>query len=186
MHDADAPVPSREQIDDILTHRIGLYPDFPAPGVLFRDITPLLADADAFGAVIRYWASLLPDNVETIVGTEARGFMFGAPLALAVGAGFVPVRKAGKLPGDPRALEYDLEYGSAVIEIPEGGLAPGSRTVVVDDLLATGGTAAATLRLVGDAGAEVLGASFLIELEGLGGRDALGGIPLTTVWSVPN
>ena len=186
MHDADALVPTREQIDDILTQRIAHYPDFPVPGVLFRDITPLLADADAFGAVIRYWATLLPENVEVIAGTEARGFMFGAALALQVGAGFVPVRKAGKLPGDPRTLEYELEYGSASIEIPETAIAPGSRTVIVDDLLATGGTAAATLRLVAEAGAEVLGASFLIELEGLGGRDVLGGVPLSTVWSIPD
>lgn len=186
MNDAGTSVPSPKVIDDLLRSHVGLYPDFPAPGVLFRDVTPVLRDREVFAQVISYWASIVPDNVDIVVGTEARGFMFGAPLALEMGAGFVPVRKAGKLPGTPEKVDYDLEYGSASIEIPEGALSAGDRVLVLDDLLATGGTAAATIKLIEGTGAQVLGASFLIELVGLGGREVLGDTPITTVWSVPN
>lgn len=177
---------SPEQIEALRRTHIAEYPDFPEPGVLFRDITPLLRDGAALRTVIEHWARLLPEGIEYIVGTEARGFVLGAPLAYELGAGFIPVRKAGKLPGNPATLEYDLEYGSAVIQIPEESLPAGARTLVVDDLLATGGTAAATVALAERFGVEVLGASFLIELEGLNGREKLGDLPISTVWSFPN
>ncbi|AXK44939.1 adenine phosphoribosyltransferase [Brachybacterium saurashtrense] len=171
-------------LDDLVRTHIALHPDFPNPGVLFRDITPLLADAAALRAVIRHWTTLLPEGIEYVVGTEARGFVLGAPLAYELGAGFVPARKAGKLPGTPAGLSYDLEYGSARIEIPEHALPAGGRTLLVDDLLATGGTAAATLELTRRFDVELLGASFLIELAGLGGREKLPGVPLTAVWTL--
>ena len=182
----NAPEPTAEQIRALLDTHIAEYPDFPAPGVLFRDITPLLRDAAAMRSVIRYWTTLIPEDVEYVVGTEARGFVLGAPLAYEIGAGFIPVRKAGKLPGSPASLRYDLEYGSAEIQIPENSLPAGARTLIVDDLLATGGTAAATVELTRRFDAEVLGASFLIELEGLGGRDQLPEVPLSTVWNIAN
>ncbi|MGP5640231.1 adenine phosphoribosyltransferase [Brachybacterium tyrofermentans] len=175
-----------DEIEALRATHISEYADFPLPGVLFRDIIPLLRDAAAFRTVIRYWTSLLPDDIEYVVGTEARGFVVGAPLAYELGAGFVPVRKAGKLPGDPASLSYDLEYGSAVVQIPEGSLPAGARTLIVDDLLATGGTAAATLELTRRFDVEVVGVSFLLELEGLHGRERLPDVPLTRVWSLPN
>lgn len=189
--DAHDPSARREHPDAstvaaLLGSHIQEYPDFPEPGVLFRDITPLLRDAEALRTVIRYWVSMLPEDIEYIVGTEARGFVLGAPLAYEIGAGFVPVRKAGKLPGTPASLRYDLEYGSAEVQIQQGALPEGARTLVVDDLLATGGTAAATVELARTFGVELLGASFLIELEGLQGRDRLPDVPVTTVWSIPN
>lgn len=179
-------VPSPARIQAIMASHIAEFPDFPEPGILFRDITPLLRDPEALRAVIAYWCSILPPDIEYVVGTEARGFVLGAPLAYELGAGFVPVRKAGKLPGHPRSVSYDLEYGSASVEIAEGALPAGARTLVLDDLLATGGTAAATVELVRAFDVELLGASFLIELEGLGGRDRLQGVPITTIWSIPN
>lgn len=182
----DRIAPSAAEVEAIMASHIGEFPDFPEPGVLFRDITPLLRDAAALRAVIAYWCTLLPDGIDYVVGTEARGFVLGAPLAYELGAGFVPVRKAGKLPGFPRSVSYSLEYGTATVEISDGALEPGARTMIVDDLLATGGTAAATAELVRGFDAELLGASFLIELEGLGGRDLLGDLPVSAVWNVPN
>jgi len=179
-----APPHPPEEIQGLLSSHIAEYPDFPQPGVLFRDITPLLRDARALRRVIEHWATIIPEQVDVIVGTEARGFVLGAPLAYEIGAGFVPVRKAGKLPGTPRSRTYDLEYGTATVEIAEGALEAGVRTLVVDDLLATGGTAAATVALARELGAEVLGASFLIELSALQGRSRLDGVPVTTVWSL--
>ncbi|GAB2550451.1 adenine phosphoribosyltransferase [Brachybacterium huguangmaarense] len=181
-----APAPDRAEIEQIMTSRIAEFPDFPEPGVLFRDITPLLADGPAMRRVISYWCSILPEGIEYVVGTEARGFVLGAPLAYELGVGFVPVRKAGKLPGFPRSVEYSLEYGTATVEISRDALPRGARTVIIDDLLATGGTAAATIELVRDFDAEVLAASFLIELEGLGGRERMPEVPISTVWSIPN
>ena len=182
----NAPEPTAEQIRALLDTHIAEYPDFPTPGVLFRDITPLLRDAAALREVIRYWTSLLPEGIDFVVGTEARGFVLGAPLAYELGAGFIPVRKAGKLPGRPAGLKYDLEYGSAEIQIPENSLPAGARTVVVDALLATGGTAAAPLELTRRVDVALLGASFRLELEALGGREKLSGVPLTAVWSIPD
>lgn len=181
-----SPTPGGSDIEALMSSHIAEFPDFPQPGVLFRDITPLLANGAALRAVIAHWRSILPEGIEYVVGTEARGFVLGAPLAYELGAGFVPVRKAGKLPGTPRSRTYSLEYGSATVEMAEGALPRGARTVVVDDLLATGGTAAATVHLVRECGAELLEATFLIELVGLGGRDRLLDVPVSTVWSIPN
>ena len=172
------------EIDALLHSHISEHPDFPIPGVLFRDITPLLRDAAALRTVIRHWSTLIPEDVDVIIGTEARGFVLGAPLAYEIGAGFVPVRKAGKLPGEPAGLTYDLEYGSARIEIPQDSFPAGALVLMVDDLLATGGTAAATLELARRFDVDVLGATFLIELVGLGGRDRLPGTEITTIWRI--
>lgn len=178
----EAPRPS--EIDALLHSHISEHPDFPIPGVLFRDITPLLRDAAALRTVIRHWITLLPEGIDYVVGTEARGFVLGAPLAYELGAGFIPVRKAGKLPGDPAGLTYDLEYGTARVEIPQDSFPSGARVLLVDDLLATGGTAAATLELIRRFDVEVLGASFLIELAALEGRERLPGVELSTVWTL--
>lgn len=181
-----AAVPGTDEIRELMASRIAEFPDFPEPGVLFRDITPLLADGPAMRKVIAHWCSILPQDVDVIVGTEARGFVFGAPLAYELGIGFVPVRKAGKLPGFPRSVTYSLEYGMATVEIAQGAITAGQKVIIVDDLLATGGTAEATAELVRDFEADLLGASFLIELEGLGGREKLGDLPVSALWSIPN
>ncbi|WP_199424088.1 adenine phosphoribosyltransferase [Actinotalea solisilvae] len=149
-------------------------PDHPAPGVTFKDITPLLADGPTFAAVVRHLVDHAPAGVDLVAGMEARGFVVGAPVAVALGAGFVPVRKEGKLPRRTLSGSYDLEYGSAVIELHPDTVPAGSRVLVVDDVLATGGTAAATVRLLEEAGAEVVGLAFLMELTFLHGRDRLG------------
>lgn len=172
--------------DALATIRAGVrdVPDFPHPGVLFRDITPLLRDGATFRAAVEHWAGRLPSGADYIVGAEARGFIFGASLALELGIGFVPARKAGKLPPATRSVAYDLEYGSAALEIAEHSIAPGDRVIVIDDLLATGGTARAVSDLVRGAGAEVLALSFLIELTELDGRRRLSDLPLHTVLSL--
>lgn len=150
-------------------------PDFPKPGILFRDITPLLADARAFRATVdamveRYRSQ----DVQAVVGIESRGFLFGTPLALALEAAFVPMRKVGKLPSQTLSRSYALEYGEATLEIHRDALEKGQRVVIVDDLLATGGTARAAAELVEEAGAEVVELAFLIELAALQGREKLG------------
>jgi len=158
---------------------IRAIPDFPIPGILFRDITPLLADPRGFKATVDLFVDRYRDSkLDHIVGIEARGYMLGAPLAYALGVGFVPVRKPGKLPGLKHSEEYALEYGTNTLEIHADAFKPRERVLIVDDLLATGGTAAATLRLVGKLGADVVGLAFLIELPGLGGRAALGTVPV--------
>lgn len=182
----DRPRPSAAEVEAVMASHITDFPDFPEPGILFRDITLPPRDPVALRTVIAHWCTLSPDDVEYVVGTEARGFVLGAPLAYELGAGFVPVRKAGKLPGFPRGVSYSLEYGTATVEISDGALPAGARTVIVDDLLATGGTAAATAELVRGFDADLLGASFLIEPQGLGGRDKLGDLPASAVWSIPN
>lgn len=151
-------------------------PDFPKAGILFKDVTPLLADAAAYQEVIdAFVESAQALGPDVILGIEARGFLFGAPLALALGAGFVPARKAGKLPHHVFREEYSLEYGTAVVEVHRDAVRPWQRVLIVDDLLATGGTALAAARLVERAGGVVVGLSFLIELGALGGRSALAG-----------
>jgi adenine phosphoribosyltransferase len=152
-------------------------PDFPEPGVLFRDITPVLADAEAFTAVVTELAALAGD-VDVVVGIEARGFLLGAAVAVVAGTGVVPVRKAGKLPRVACARTYELEYGTATLELPADTLHPGMRAYVVDDVLATGGTAAAVGDLLAEAGASVEGIGVLLELTALGGRERLGAVPL--------
>lgn len=150
-------------------------PDFPAPGILFRDITPLLADGAAFQQTIDWLVSLYADaSIDAIVGIESRGFIFAGPLADRLGAGLVPVRKPGKLPAERHREEYTLEYGTNVLEIHHDALAPGQRAVIVDDLLATGGTAVAAAKLVERTGADVQGLAFLVELSELNGRERLG------------
>jgi adenine phosphoribosyltransferase len=150
--------------------------DFPEPGVVFKDITPLLADASAFAAVVEALAEPFADQgVEQVVGIEARGFILGAPVAHRLGAGFVPVRKGGKLPGPVQQERYDLEYGSDLLEVHADALVPGARVLVVDDVLATGGTAAATVRLVEKLDGHVVGMGFVLELEFLSGREQLPG-----------
>ncbi len=145
-------------------------PDFPKPGILFRDITPLLSHPEAFGASIRCMAEHYRERqVDTIVAAEARGFIFAAPLALELNTGFVPIRKPGKLPFDTRAFHYELEYGTDTLEMHIDGVSNGQRILVVDDLLATGGTVDACCQLLEQCGAEVVGCAFLIELAGLGG-----------------
>lgn len=149
-------------------------PDFPKPGILFRDITPLLADSGAFAAAITALAAPWRNaGLDAIAAVEARGFLFAGPLALALGLGVIPVRKPGKLPAETIHHEYELEYGRDRLEMHKGVLGPGARVLIVDDVLATGGTAAACMRLVEAGGASVAGAAFLIELESLGGRERL-------------
>jgi len=156
-------------------------PDFPSPGILFKDIGPLIADPVAFAAVIEHWRARHTGRVEVIVGIDARGFIFGAALAHALGTGFVPVRKAGKLPGPTIERSYDLEYGSATLAIQVGAISAGQRAFVVDDVLATGGTAEAACRLVEEVGAEVAGIGIVLELAGLGGRPRLAEWDLETL-----
>jgi adenine phosphoribosyltransferase len=158
-------------------------PDYPAAGVMFKDITPLLADGPAFAAVVGHIADVArgASGVDLIAGMEARGFIIGAPVAAALGLGFVPVRKAGKLPGPCLGQSYDLEYGAATVEVHPDTIAAGSRVLVVDDVLATGGTAAATVALIERAGGVVVGLAFLLELTFLPGRSRLAGRPLDVI-----
>jgi adenine phosphoribosyltransferase len=149
-------------------------PDWPTPGVMFRDITPLLADADAFARCVEALAELHgPDPhapVDVVAGIEARGFILAAPVAHQLKAGFIPVRKHGKLPHETLSESYALEYGEAVLEIHADAIRPGARVLVVDDVLATGGTVAATVELIRRSGGNVVGVNVLIEIEALGGR----------------
>ena len=158
-------------------------PDWPVPGVTFRDITPLLAQPQAFASVIDALATAGEElgPVDAVLGIEARGFIVGAPVALKLGTGFVPVRKVGKLPAETLSVSYALEYGEAIVEIHTDALKPGDRVLVVDDLLATGGTLEAAAALVDRAGATVAGHVLAIELPALGGRSRLGDVPLRTL-----
>jgi adenine phosphoribosyltransferase len=156
----------------LVTAHVRDVPDYPQPGVLFKDITPLLGDADAFGDVVEAMAALF-GPVDKVVGIEARGFILAAPVAYEIRAGFVPVRKQGKLPAKAFAQEYDLEYGSATLEVHQDAFAPGDQVLIVDDVLATGGTARATASLIQRAGARVAGVAVLMELPFLKGRAAV-------------
>lgn len=149
--------------------------DFPKPGVMFKDLTPLFRDPEAFEQVLADIADRWAGKVDVVAGVEARGFILGAPLALRMGLGFVPIRKAGKLPGDTHSRSYDLEYGTATIEVTTDAFTAGHRVLLVDDVLATGGTAAAAAELVEGAGAQVVGLEVLLELGFLHGRDKLPG-----------
>ncbi|MGW7069680.1 adenine phosphoribosyltransferase [Streptomyces sp. NPDC054855] len=176
-------------VQELLLSRIRDVPDYPEPGVMFKDITPLLADPEAFAALTEALADLAVRYGATkIVGLEARGFILGAPVALRAGLGFIPVRKAGKLPGATLGQTYDLEYGSAQIEVHAEDLAADDHVMVIDDVLATGGTAEASLRLIRRAGAQVAGVAVLMELGFLGGRakleTALEGAPLEALLTV--
>ncbi|MEG3902730.1 adenine phosphoribosyltransferase [Microcoleus sp. B4-C5] len=157
-------------------------PDFPKPGILFRDITTLLRDPQG----LRYTIDSLAEkcsamSVDYVVGMESRGFIFGAPLAYKMGIGFIPVRKPGKLPGAVHFAEYELEYGVDRLEMHQDAMTSGSRVLIVDDLIATGGTAAATAKLLEQAGCELVGFAFIIELQALGGRQKLPDVPIVTL-----
>jgi adenine phosphoribosyltransferase len=165
--------------------RLRDIPDFPSPGILFKDVTPVLADAEVFGDVIRDMADRRRGSIDLVVGIEARGFIFGAALAHELGIGFVPVRKAGKLPGQVVGLTYDLEYGTATIEIHQDAFVGGERVLVVDDVLATGGTAEAACRLLDQAGATVVAFETLVELGFLPGRERLTGREIHSTVVVP-
>ncbi|MBA2310883.1 MAG: adenine phosphoribosyltransferase [Pseudonocardiales bacterium] len=158
----------------LVTALIRDVPDFPEPGILFRDLTPVLADRHALAAAVAAMAEAVGD-ADVIVGVEARGFLLGGAVAHQAGLGLVPVRKEGKLPRVAVSRSYELEYGTATLELPADVLSPGSRVHLVDDVLATGGTAAACCELVEQAGAEVTGIGVLLELVQLGGRDRLAG-----------
>jgi adenine phosphoribosyltransferase len=161
-----------EAAQRLLWSRVRDVPDWPEPGVLFRDLTPLMADADAFGTAVDLMTVVLGrGRVDVVVGIEARGFPYAAALAYHLGAGFVTLRKPGKLPGDVHREEYDLEYGSAALELHRDAVGPGSRVVIVDDVLATGGTACAAIDLVRRTGAEILRFAVIMDLPTLGGAD---------------
>ncbi|MBV9449150.1 MAG: adenine phosphoribosyltransferase [Streptosporangiaceae bacterium] len=172
-----------DRLAELITTRIRDIPDYPQPGVIFKDITPLLADGKAFSDVVDALAALYgtPDKV---VGIEARGFILAAPVATHLGAGFVPVRKKGKLPGPTFSEEYELEYGTATIEVHRDAFEPADRVLIIDDVLATGGTALATANLVRRTGATVAGIAVLIELSFLHGRAKLTDLPLTALLTV--
>jgi adenine phosphoribosyltransferase len=177
------------EIEGYLDSLIRDIPDYPIPGVLFKDITPLLADHDGFAAIVQGLADAGRDEagatvVDKVIGMEARGFILAAPVALALGVGFVPVRKAGKLPSTTYSVSYKLEYGEATLEMHTDALVPGERVLLVDDVLATGGTAAATHDLVVQGGGVVSALAVLMELSFLHGRDALGETPLHALRTV--
>lgn len=159
-------------------------PDFPEPGVLFRDLNPVFASPPAFAAVVDALAKTIPSDADVIAPVEARGFLLGGALAVALGAALVPIRKPGKLPRVADRVDYALEYGSATLELPADALAAGTRVAVVDDVLATGGTVAATCELVERAGAVVASVSVVLELTALGGRERLGGRDLHSLQAI--
>ncbi|MBI3876636.1 MAG: adenine phosphoribosyltransferase [Verrucomicrobia bacterium] len=162
-----------------LERAIRNVPDFPKPGIQFKDITPVLENARLFaGCIDLLTQNIRPGTVDTVVGIDARGFIFAAAAALKLGAGFVPVRKKGKLPYDTFEQSYDLEYGSNTIAIHTDAVKPGGRVLLVDDLLATGGTAAAAAALLKKVGAKIVAINFFIELAALKGRDKLAGLPV--------
>jgi adenine phosphoribosyltransferase len=160
---------------------IRTIPDFPTPGIMFYDITPLLKDKQGFRAAIDLFVKRFENRgISWVVGIEARGYIFGAPVAYAIGAGFIPIRKPGKLPHETLTEEYALEYGTNALQIHADAIPRGERVVVVDDVLATGGTAAATRRLLERMGVTVEAFAFLLELRGLGGREALTGVEVVS------
>lgn len=178
-----------ESARDALVRLVRDVPDFPEPGIGFKDITPLLADPTAFGAVVAALAGAgrAPDGsaaVDVVVGMEARGFILGPPVAQALGVGFAPVRKAGKLPGETHSVSYALEYGEATLELHRDAVAPGARVLLVDDVLATGGTAAATCDLVRACGGVPTALAVLMDLSFLPGRAVLGDVPITSLLTV--
>lgn len=169
-----------------LARHIREIPDFPEPGVGFKDLTPLLADHEAFTQTIAQLAKVGDGGtVDLVVGMESRGFLLGAPVALHLGAGFIPARKPGKLPGPTKARSYALEYGNAQLEIHVDAMKTGQRVLIVDDVLATGGTARATAQLVEDLGGTVAGFAFLMELEFLNGAKNIAAYPFTSLIRYP-
>jgi len=181
-------MPQRPDLAAFLAAKVRDVLDYPLPGVLFKDIAPLLADPEAFAAMVDALAECGGEAtpVDKVVGIEARGFIVAAPVAYTLGAGFVPVRKQGKLPGPTFATTYDLEYGTATLEVQCDAFRPGDRVLLVDDVLATGGTALAAAELVGQAGGTVVGVAVLIDLQFLGGgrRVVEAGIPVQALIAV--
>jgi adenine phosphoribosyltransferase len=175
--------PAERDLQELITARIRDIPDYPLPGVVFKDITPLLADGSAFAAVVAALAAG-HGTVDKVVGIEARGFILAAPVACCLEAGFVPVRKQGKLPAVTLAESYELEYGNATVEVHVDAFQPGERVLIVDDVLATGGTAAATASLVRRSGAEVAAVAVLLELGFLSGRARLPGVEVQSLLAV--
>jgi adenine phosphoribosyltransferase len=172
-----------DELTKLITTLVRDVPDYPQPGVMFKDITPLLADGPAFATVIDALAGMY-GPVDKVAGIEARGFVLAAPVACRLGAGFVPIRKQGKLPGATYAQEYDLEYGTATVEVLTDAFEPSERVLVIDDVLATGGTARAAAELVRRSGAEVAGLAVLLELSFLDGRARLPGLPVSALLTV--
>jgi adenine phosphoribosyltransferase len=172
-----------DELTRLITTLVRDVPDYPQAGVVFKDITPLLADGKAFAAVVDALA-VTYGPVDKVAGIEARGFILAAPVACRLGVGFVPIRKQGKLPGATFAQDYDLEYGTATIEVLTDAFEPGERVLVIDDVLATGGTAGATADLVQRAGARVAGLAVLLELSFLNGRAKLTGLPVSALLSI--
>ena len=174
---------SLEAAREALARLVLDIPDHPEPGVVFKDITPVLSDPAGLAAVVAGLTTAGLDEsgssrVDAVVGMEARGFILAPPVALALGAGFVPVRKAGKLPRETHAVSYDLEYGSATLELHRDAVRPGDRVLLVDDVLATGGIIAATVELLRSRGADVVAAAVVLEISALGGRSRCAGYPL--------
>ena len=168
-------------MDDLYRY-VREIPDYPKPGILFRDITPLLADPEAIKAGAEAMAApFVGQNIDIIAAAEARGFIFAAPLAIQLNAGFVPIRKPGKLPHELYSFAYELEYGTDELQVHVDGVKPGQRVLLVDDLLATGGTMEACCRLLEKASAEIIGCSFLIHLAQLGGEERLNPYPIHAV-----
>lgn len=168
---------ARDELDRLLVS----VPDFPEPGILFRDLAPVFADGAAFRAIVDDLAQHFDGEFDAVAGVEARGFVLAAAVAYAAGVGVLVVRKAGKLPGEVLAETYDLEYGSAGLELEPERLPSGSRVLVLDDVLATGGTLGATARLIGRAGYSIAGFGVVLELDDLGGRDRLSGSPVYSI-----
>jgi adenine phosphoribosyltransferase len=178
-----------ETAQEALTRLIVDVPDWPEQGVTFKDITPVLADHQAFSAIITALAAAGRDDlgnvvVDKVVGMEARGFILAAPVALALGIGFVPVRKAGKLPRETYAVSYQLEYGEATLEVHRDGIAPGERVLMIDDVLATGGTVVATRQLIEACGGVAAGCSVLLELGFLDPRTLTGDLPISSLLTI--
>jgi adenine phosphoribosyltransferase len=172
-------------VSDLVLERSNTIPDFPKPGIVFRDLTPVFADADAFTAVIDDLAARFAGRFDAVAGVEARGFLLAAALAYAARVPLVAVRKGGKLPGDVLTEDYALEYGTATLEIKPGQLAVGSRVLILDDVLATGGSCSAAARLVERAGYAVAGMGLVLELQGLGGRDRLSDYDIYAIVAEP-
>jgi len=172
-----------QELARLITSQIRDVPDYPQPGIVFKDITPLLGDGQAFNAVVDGLAKSY-GPVDKVVGIEARGFILAAPVACRLGAGFVPIRKKGKLPAATYSQDYELEYGTATIEVHTDAFAPSDRVLVIDDVLATGGTARATADLVHRSGAQVVGFAVLLELSFLNGRAKLPDLPVTALLTV--
>jgi adenine phosphoribosyltransferase len=181
--DQAAAAAGEREVSRLIAARIRDVPDYPQPGVVFKDITPLLADGAAFRAVIGVLAETY-GPVDKVAGIEARGFILAAPVAARLGSGFIPIRKKGKLPGTTFAEDYQLEYGTATIEVLADAFDPGDRVLVIDDVLATGGTARASANLVQRAGAQVAGIAVLLELSFLNGRAKVADLPVTALITV--